>query len=57
MSNLYTIPDLMNQYLEKTIEIPEEKQVQMNLFDTVDNREEKVDEKASIFAYSIGKLI
>ena len=56
VSNLYTIPDLMNQYLEKTIEIPEEKQVQMNLFDTVDNREEKVDEKASIFAYSIGNL-
>ncbi len=56
VSNLYTIPDLMNQYLEKTIDIPEEKQVQMNLFDTVDNREEKVDEKASIFAYSIGNL-
>lgn len=56
VSNLYTIPDLMNQYLEKTIDIPEEKQVQMNLFDTVDNRDEKVDEKASIFAYSIGNL-
>ncbi len=45
VSNLYTIPDLMNQYLEKTIEIPEEKQVQMNLFDTVDNRKKRLMKK------------
>lgn len=55
VSNLYAIPDLMEQYLDQTVEIPEEKQVQMNLFDTV-VPEEKVDEKASIFAYSIGNL-
>jgi len=55
VSNLYTIPDLMNQYLEKVVEIPEEKQVQMNLFE-IASPEEKVDERASIYAYSIGNL-
>lgn len=55
VSNLYSIPDLVNQYLGIEIEFPEEKQVQINLFDSLD-QEEKVDEKSSIYAYAIGNL-
>lgn len=55
VSNLYSIPDLVNQYLGIEIEFPEEKQVQINLFDSLE-QEEKVDEKSSIYAYAIGNL-
>lgn len=55
VSNLYSIPDLVKQYLNKEIEVPETKQVQMNLFE-VGGEEKEVEERASIYAYSIGNL-
>lgn len=55
VSNLYSIPDLMNQYLGKELDCKEGKQVQINLFDSLE-QDEKVDETSSIYAYSIGKL-
>ena len=55
VSNLYSIPDLMNQYLGKELDCKEGKQVQINLFDSLE-QDEKVDETSSIYAYSIGNL-
>lgn len=55
VSNLYSIPDLMNQYLGKKLDCKDGKQVQINLFDSLEQNE-KVDETSSIYAYSIGNL-
>ncbi len=53
-TNLYSIPDLMKQYLDLEIELQNTKQEQMNLFDAV--QEEKTDDACFMYAYSIGKL-
>lgn len=52
-TNLYSIPNLMKMYLDKEVEEPEKVNEQINLFEV---KEEKVDEKASIYAYCVGKL-
>ena len=52
-TNLYSIPDLMKQYLNEEIEVDDQKQEQMNLFDV---QEEKANESAFIYAYSVGRL-
>ena len=53
-TNLYSIEDLMKGYLGIDIEIKEEKQTQMTLFDTA--TEEKVSDAIYNKAYCIGKL-
>ena len=52
-TNLYSIPDLMKTYLNEEIEEDDKQNEQITLFEV---QEEKVDEKAAIYAYSIGKL-
>lgn len=52
-TNLYSIPDLMKMYLNKDVEEKESTNEQINLFDT---KIEKKDEKASVYAYSVGEL-
>lgn len=51
-TNLYSIPDLMRTYIGEEVEEQDGKNEQMNLFET----EEKIDETASVYAYSVGKL-
>ena len=53
-TNLYGIVDLMKQYLNEDIEFKENKQEQMNLFETLS--EEKNDDTVFVYPYSIGKL-
>lgn len=52
-TNLYSIPDLMKTYLNEEIEEIKSQNEQITLFDV---QEEKVDEKAAIYSYSVGKL-
>ena len=53
-TNLYSIPDLMKQYLNEDIATEEKKQEQMNLFDVV--QEEKSDDSTFVYAYCVGRL-
>lgn len=52
-TNLYSIPDLVRQYLNQEIEEVEKKEKQITLFEA---QEETPDETMAIYAYSIGKL-
>ena len=53
-TGLYSIPDLMKQYLDLEIDVRNDKQEQMNLFDGV--KDEEVDDTSLLYAYSIGRL-
>lgn len=52
-TNQYSISDLMNEYLGIDINVDEDKQEQLNLFDV---QEEKENEQIAVYAYSIGRL-
>ena len=52
-TNLYSISDLMKNYLNKEIDESQSKEEQMNLFDM---QESKVDDKVFTYAFSIGVL-
>ena len=52
-TNLYSIPDLMKQYLNEEIDIGEENEKQINLFDVEENNKNNT---YMAYAYSIGKL-
>ena len=53
-TNLYSIPDLMQNYLKKEVNESYKKNEQINLFD--EPSEDSVDETAGIYAYSVGAL-
>ena len=55
-TNQYSISDLMKQYLDVDIDLNEEKQEQLNLFDVANDTEEKENEKTNLYAYCIGEL-
>ena len=52
-TNQYSISDLMNEYLGIDINVDDNKQEQLNLFDVQD---EKENEQIAVYAYSIGNL-
>ena len=54
-TNLYSIPDLVKAFLNLDVELGENKQEQMTLFD-MDSKQEEVSENDYLKAYCIGKL-